>query len=374
MNNILNADFLCAPSKIRQRVLDEMQSMASNKVLRNTESLFWRMEELGQHYVVRAFRQLGWSPTVGQCITTNELMWGLSIKERYRKLIEHLLPMVAQRIDDQWHIFHSFECDSNTLREALERQYPHAVAEITILDRCASQLPDVLIGKLDPLILLFPAEGDVGAEQLYRDSPLARIVNRLLGETVKAAIGTLPDNRTLRVLEVGAGTGGATGAILPVFPGDKTQYSFTDVSAAFFEKSSLRFRDYGFVSYGILDIEKDPQSQGFARCNFDLIIAANVLHATSDLIQTLNYLRWLLAPKGLLIFQEMTRQQAWLDLTFGLLPGWWKFQDSVRTNYPLIKPKQWFNLLSSQGFTEINTLVPHGVSNQAIVISQAPAM
>ena len=364
------AGFLCEPSSIHQTVLQTMELMTSNKVLRDAECLHWRMEELGQHYIVSAFKQLGWQPTVGQRITTNELMWGLSIKERYRQLIEQLLCTIAEKIHDQWFVFHSFESYEERLHETLKSEYPQAQIEITLYERCAKQLPAVLTGKLEPLSLLFPTDDQVSAEQLYRDSPLARICNRLLAEILKAVTNHVPPGRKLRILEIGAGTGGATSAILPVLPLDKTEYSYTDISAAFFEKSSIQFKDYDFVSYFTLDIEKDPQSQGFDLSYYDLVIAANVLHSTKDLTQVLGHIQQLLAPKGLLVLQEMTQQQTWLDLTFGLLPGWWKFQDSLRSNYPLINANQWSNLLKSQGFTDVSVLIPHGVRSQAMLIAQ----
>ena len=43
----------------------------------------------------------------------------------------------------------------------------------------------------------------------------------------------LPDDRKLRILEVGAGTGGTTAHVLPLLPADRTEYLFTDVSPLF---------------------------------------------------------------------------------------------------------------------------------------------
>jgi predicted TPR repeat methyltransferase len=52
----------------------------------------------------------------------------------------------------------------------------------------------------------------------------------------------------------------------------------------------------------LLNIENDPAAQGFAgRREFDLIVAANVIHATADLRQTLGHVQQLLAPGGLLL-------------------------------------------------------------------------
>ena len=62
--------------------------------------------------------------------------------------------------------------------------------------------------------------------------------------------------------------------------------------------------------------------------SFDVVIAANVIHATSDLRRTLGQVRQLLAPGGLLVMLEVTAPQRWFDLTVGLTDGWWAFTDT----------------------------------------------
>src|SRR5262249_4113287 len=133
--------------------------------------------------------------------------------------------------------------------------------------------------------------------------------------------------RKIHVLEIGAGTGGATAAAVPVLPPDQTTYLFTDLSPLFLDRAAERFADCPFLEYQILDIEKGPATQGLAGRRFDLIIASNVLHATADLRQVLRHVCQLLAPEGLLLLAEGTRPQRWIDLSFGLTEGWWKFTD-----------------------------------------------
>jgi microcystin synthetase protein McyG len=51
----------------------------------------------------------------------------------------------------------------------------------------------------------------------------------------------------------------------------------------------------------VLDIEGDPDLQGFAPHTFDVVVAANVLHATADLATSLGHVKRLLAPHGMLV-------------------------------------------------------------------------
>ena len=58
-------------------------------------------------------------------------------------------------------------------------------------------------------------------------------MNRLIREAVQAALARLPAGRGVRILEIGAGTGGTTAAILPALPPHRTEYVFTNVSPLF---------------------------------------------------------------------------------------------------------------------------------------------
>ena len=120
---------------------------------------------------------------------------------------------------------------------------------------------------------------------------------------------------------------------------------FTDVSPLFLTRARDEFREYPFASFELLDIEKPPVAQGFSEQSFDVIIAANALHATRDLRETLGNAASLLAPGGLLILLEGTGRQRWVDLTFGLTEGWWRFDDTtLRPDYALISAEQWKSL------------------------------
>ena len=171
------------------------------------------------------------------------------------------------------------------------------------------------------------------------------------------AVSGLPESRRLRVLEVGAGTGGTTGAVAPELPAGRTDYVYTDLSAGFLTDAAERFSGTGArVEARVLDIERDPGEQGFRDHAHDLLLAANVLHATRDLRESLEHCRRLLAPAGLLLALEAMEARAWLDLTFGLLPGWWRFADAYRTEHPLVTPPVWRRALRDADFEEVEIL------------------
>src|SRR4030095_12051897 len=244
---------------------------------------------------------------------------------------------------DQWKVCGSFLTpQSQSQHRELLSQYPDCEAELTLLRQCASRLAEVLGGECDPLQLIFPAESTHLVERVYQDSPVAQAYNILVRDSIRATIAGLPADRTLRVLELGAGTGGTTAHILSVFPSDRTEYVFSDVSPLFLAKAKEKFREAAFLRFKLLDIEGDVEQQGFESGQFDLIIAANVIHATVDLRQSLRNINKLLLPDGQVLLLEVTLRQRWLDLVFGLTEGWWRFQDfDVRPSHPLIAPSTW---------------------------------
>ena len=212
-------------------------------------------------------------------------------------------------------------------------------AELALLDRCGARLADVLRGGTDPLQLLFPQGELESVERIYESGPVARVFNTLVRRAVEAAVAALPPGRRLRVLEIGAGTGATTAAVLPALSSSSTEYVFTDLSPLFLARAGEKFRDVPFLTCRSLDIERDPGAQGFETGGFDLIVAANVLHATRDLRRTLGHVRALLAADGLLVLLEGTAPYRWVDLTFGLTEGWWRFADAaLRPSYPLLAP------------------------------------
>ncbi|KAH7333356.1 hypothetical protein BKA65DRAFT_404016 [Rhexocercosporidium sp. MPI-PUGE-AT-0058] len=166
----------------------------------------------------------------------------------------------------------------------------------------------------------------------------------------------------LRILEIGAGTGGTTAAVLPTLKtefGERlyAKYTYTDVSAGFFNKAAEKFAAYDAIEYRTLDITKDPLAQGFEFEGYDLIIAANVLHATPCLRETLSNARKLLHPKGKIFIQELAPVTRWFNFIVGTLPGWWLGETDNRPWEPYVSAQRWDAELKAAGFNGLDTVV-----------------
>ena len=113
-------------------------------------------------------------------------------------------------------------------------------------------LPAVLRGERDPLSLLFGGT-EASAEDIYRESPVSRLLNSMLAEA--ARISAAPGGVS-RVLEVGAGTGASTEWLLRAFH-HETEYWFTDVSPSLVDRAK---KAYPGLRHRVLDISKPPNA------------------------------------------------------------------------------------------------------------------
>jgi len=380
----LTAAFIPAPKLLAEKAESELRALATSERLDIYEELIPKLEALSAGFINRAFLRIAWSPQLGERFTTQELAERLAIVPAHRRLFERLLGILAEEgvlkpEGGCWIVLKPLEGQSSDLRleaEALKQQFPACSAEVTLAARCAERLDEVLRGTCDPLQLLFPGGDFDTADALYRTSPFARALNTAMRHVVVRAMQEAPQDRIVRILEIGAGTGGTTSFLFPYLAAERTRYTFTDVSPLFLTRARDEFRDYPFGSFELLDIEKAPGTQGFGERAFDVIIAANVIHATRDLREALGNAVSLLAPGGLLILLEGTGRQRWVDLTFGLTDGWWRFEDTaLRPDYALISAEQWKSLFKETGLEAEYSAASLGETNsvpQAILIGRKP--
>jgi ubiquinone/menaquinone biosynthesis C-methylase UbiE len=129
-----------------------------------------------------------------------------------------------------------------------------------------------------------------------------------------------------RILELGAGTGGATRVALKALSSANgikryKDYTFTDVSADFLAPARERLADHYDLNFSVMDIEIDPLSQGYKN-SYDIVMASQTLHATKTIANTLLNCRRLLKPGGKLILVENTQNHDFVGIALGTLTGY----------------------------------------------------
>ncbi|KAE8381626.1 KR-domain-containing protein [Aspergillus bertholletiae] len=195
-------------------------------------------------------------------------------------------------------------------------------------------------------------------EVIMADNGLEEFYNALsYPSDYKPFLSSLGHSRPLmRVLEIGAGTGGMTASTLQGLETANgvrmfSEYVFTDISQGFFTAGRERFKNVPGITFKTLDISQDPITQGFGEASFDLIVCSNVLHATPSLQATLSHVRRLLVPGGYLFLQELCPNTSLVDSIMGLLEGWWVGEGDGRKDQPYVSPTRWDEELRMAGFT-----------------------
>ncbi|GAB1319645.1 hypothetical protein MFIFM68171_09855 [Madurella fahalii] len=240
---------------------------------------------------------------------------------------------------------------------------------------CARQLGSILVGDVDPLQVVF--ESDLANifyadlfENLCADGRLATFLDLASHE-----------NPAMRILEVGAGTGGMTGHVLSALQLREArtgapsfaEYTYTDISPVFFERASNRWphlHKQGRMTFKALDLDRSLDSQGFEAGSYDMVIAASVLHATPYLEATLRNVRTALKPGGRLVLVEVINPaDVATNFMAGLVPGWWVAREEWRPHSAAITEARWDQLLRSNGFSGNDVLLRDYKSEDCHIMS-----
>ncbi|HEU4625135.1 MAG TPA: beta-ketoacyl synthase N-terminal-like domain-containing protein [Steroidobacteraceae bacterium] len=317
---------------------------------------FAALEKLSLAYMRETLRQLQLFVRAGEVHTASGIIERAGIQPVYLRLIERWLAHLAaaglleSRGEEYVATSPLPHGDLEQVRSAARDALRGYSEMFDFVDLCGSKLADVLCGRESALETLFPSGSSHIADGIYQHSVVARYYNEIVRSVVQAIAG---DAQSLSILEIGAGTGGTTSLLLPTLDPARCRYVFTDVGKLFLVQARKKFSEHKFLEYAVLNIEQSPAEQGFAEHAFDVVVAADVLHATSDLAKTLQHVRSLLAPGGVLVMLEATDDPIWLDVSIGLVRGWQKFADPMREKQPLLKPEQWSSLLLECGFDAV---------------------
>ncbi|RJF41179.1 SDR family NAD(P)-dependent oxidoreductase [Actinomyces sp. 2119] len=256
--------------------------------------------------------------------------------------------------------------------DRLQSRRPGTAAYVTLVDRCTRALLDVLAGTVRGNAVLFPAGSDRLVAAVYQGNRRADYFSSVVVEAVRSLVTRT--RRPLRLIEVGAGTGGTTDHLLDGLvdvAASVERYDVTDISPALARGAASRYRNHLVdVTTGVLDIERPPADQGYSSGSYDVVVATNVLHATRDMATTLAHTAELLRPGGILLVNEATRVRDFMTLVFGLTDGWWLATDrELRIPYsPLLEPGAWRAAAVGAGFARIELV---GVQDKVGTMEEA---
>ncbi|KAI0508449.1 putative polyketide synthase [Xylaria bambusicola] len=169
-------------------------------------------------------------------------------------------------------------------------------------------------------------------------------------------------NPRMRILEVGAGTGGLTSAVLDTLasksaPKRLQDYVFTDHASWSIPEAQARFSGQGALTFQTLDILQDPISQGFEGQSFDLVIATSLSELQSP-ATALKHMKALLRPSGSAVLLETMSPTLTSEILSRTLTGKWE-QESISP------PEcRWERTLQQCGFSGVDLSLQDYTRNQ----------
>ncbi|WP_304943149.1 SDR family NAD(P)-dependent oxidoreductase, partial [Vallitalea guaymasensis] len=252
-------------------------------------------------------------------------------------------------------------------------------AWITLLETTLKKLPEIITGKVPATDIMFPNSSMELVENIYKNNQVADYFNEVLADAVVEYIKQYnKKSADIRILEIGAGTGGTSSMVFNKIRQYKEyiqEYCYTDISKSFLLHAEKEYGpDNPYIAYKIYDLEKSPEQQNIDLDHYDIVIAANVLHATKDIAKSLRNVKKILRKDGLLILNEMVGNSLTAHLTFGLLEGWWLNEDTeIRIKgCPGLYSENWQDVLEKEGYESVFFPAKNKVEfGQQIIVSKS---
>jgi len=339
-----------------KHALDEVLAVRGRDKL---EAAMSASDDLAATLVVRGLHEMG--VVAGKTFSAQTLKIAAPMQPVFDRLIGHLverglLEAKAGGFASTEQFTKTAEGASAALRTFIE-EYPAHLTEALLCSNTCAELGPILRAEKDAVQVLFAGMGPELLDQFYGDGLLTSHWLAAITGAVKEIAARLPEGRGLRILEVGAGTGGLGSQVLPALERGLHSYTFTDVSPAFFSSAMQKLAAFPEVEYKVFDLEKSGAEQELEAGSFDLIIGTNVLHAVADVRSTLRNLHELLVPGGSLVFMDVATPHLWTEAVFGLTSGWWRFTDrDLRPVHPLLARATWEQVLRETKFGEVTSL------------------
>lgn len=231
-----------------------------------------------------------------------------------------------------------------------------------LIDFVAARYADFLRGERSgPTILLKSPGLELWEAYFSAANPLYDVHNaaaaRGLGRELPR-IGPRP-----RLLELGAGTGGGSAAVLAELEragaAEGARLTLTDASPSFLLRTVERLAPAAAeIGRRRLDFNRPLEEQGIEPASVDAVIAVNALHLADDLPGTMVRLAGALAPGGVLVISESicgAGEQVHQEVVFNLLPA------SGTGGSRFLTARRWRELLADSPFeveVESNRLGP----------------
>jgi NADPH:quinone reductase-like Zn-dependent oxidoreductase/acyl carrier protein len=299
---------------------------------------------------MRKIVEPGRSFTIGELTESGRLAAASSgIAECLLRLLERL--GAATGTDLEWRLEDSNELPAvPDVWRLLLAEAPDLVAELALVAAAAEDLPQILCGG--------PKPSDVSPspmlEHLLQASPASTAGIDLLCQALHEIAKTWPQGRALRILEIGAISGGATRRVLDCLSQSKVVFSYVATSADPEQAARLSFLADSYVGVSAHRWSPHDTDENLDAAAFDIVLAVNACARLQLDLESLAGLRELLAPGGMFLAVEPEPNALW-DVVLGQSAGWWHAAASTADLSPLRSAEDWRAELAAAGFESTGT-------------------
>jgi polyketide synthase PksM len=372
---------------ILQYLKNQDKNIEAEDLIPSKNESFSLMQSFMNDFLLYDFQQIGVFISDGETYAIEEISQKMGVIPMYKRLFGEILEIMqrAGYINLNGSVItvnQKVLYGKNITKDILKQQYKSIItgfkeikAQMRLLTECMERLIDVLTGKILSTEVMFPNSSMDLVNDIYKGNKTVDNINKMVADSVKhyieLRIPQLKPDEKINILEVGAGTGGTSEGIFETISEFKNQvnYIYTDISKVFLQHGKKHYgAKYSFIQFSLLDIEKNVLVQGYKGNTYDLIIGANVIHATRNISNTLQNMKVMIKKNGWIILNEATELQDFLTLTFGLMEGWWIYDDeSYRLkNAPLLSRELWKKALQEEGFRNVTFLGNQDLSSKGI--------
>jgi polyketide synthase PksM len=347
-------------------------------------------QDICEKGLVQSLLKMELSHEINLCKNLEDLQLRLGIQKKYTRLFEELIQTM---ISGGYLSFNGnfYELSAKTqqltehfdleksLQDLIEKNKDYK-AHSALLKLCLHNLSAVLRGSIQATELLFPEGSMENVNGIYKGNKQADFMNELIAATVVQLVSnslkSLLPGEKIRIMEVGAGTGGTSELIFRKLSPymDNITYTYTDISKSFLLYGESKYKILApYLETELFNIEESAESQGLELGSYDIVLGANVVHATTNINNTINNIKQVLKPNGLLLLNELATTELFTTITFGLLDGWWLYSDSeIRLpGSPGLSGKLWQQVLQEEGFTEVKSYPENQKLPQQMIIAKS---
>lgn len=210
-------------------------------------------------------------------------------------------------------------------------------------------------------------------DDLYAKMAIYNEGSEALAEVVSLLSHKSP---TLKIIEVGGGTGSATRKVLPALNGQDDvyrgydTYTFTDIGTGFLAAAQDSFKEYQGLRYAQFDMQT-PVTEQSVDSDYDLVIASNVIHATTHILNTLQNTRSLLKKGGKLVLFEFVQPRFSWNIILGTFSDFWNGDKDPlfpRTEGPFLTLDMWNEVLPRAGFSGVDCKLDYFTQGEAAIL------